>query len=188
VLLETGDVETAYDLFREYDSPAMTAYNYDMLMQAVPMARRTAVTKTAVAQYISGVNYVSGPELLESYARELEKQSMTLMLGAFRLQSAPERPFPFAPLESSAVRGYIAPAIMGSLWLDAGLVHLEAGQLTRAKQCLEQSLRSFPDAQQSQKMLVAHFLSRISKELEMSLLPQSEVIPIWHEDWKPEEE
>ena len=182
VLLETGDVATAFDLFREYENPALTAYDYDSLMQTFPMARRTAVSKTAVADYLYG------PDVLESYARELEKHSTTLMLDAFRLKSAPQRPFPFAALESSAVRGFIAPAVMGSLWLDAGLLHLEAGQLTRARECLQQSLRSFPNAPQGQKMLVAHYLSRMTTDLEMSLLPQSDEIPIWHEDWKPEEE
>lgn len=112
-----------------------------------------------VTSLLASADYASAAQILVQEMSNIDRQSLRTFLDGFMFRGG-EMGQPPPPLNSMQRLLYhleSVPSSAATFNLQAGLIYLEAGQIKRATECLQQSLKQF--STQPPRPLIANYLS-----------------------------
>jgi tetratricopeptide (TPR) repeat protein len=147
LLLEAGQTEEANEITARLDGIAQ--------QMEIP-----GWQQNRVISLLSSGEYSAAAQILVDVIKSMDRQSLQTFLDGFIFRSFELGPQPPAPLNSLQRFSYHleqVPTSGATYTFQAGLIYLEAGQIKRAKECLQQSLDQFPN--QPYRPLIAGYLT-----------------------------
>jgi len=153
--LEAGLVEQAHQSLSEFANETGNP-------QYLRLVRPIAISRTTNA------DYHAASEVLEKTAIQLDKMTLVQLLETLTFKPGPSsdtsktRPWPLTTIQMGFAKFYPIPDHVGRLWLDNGLLQLEAGKLADAAESFRNSLSYNPNA--TYAVLVARYLYYLTGE------------------------
>ncbi len=166
VHLETGPVESAAEFMRDINTSNP---------QAASLLRPVAVAHLANGEYAAATTK------MVAAAENYETQLVNSLLSSSFLHPSAGGPWPSGVTQTTEAFFYNYPSVIGDLWLNSGLVQLEAGRFKDAEKSLREALRTNPSA--PYRELVGRYLFLMTGKLDIEMLPPSELIPV---EFEPE--
>jgi tetratricopeptide (TPR) repeat protein len=145
LMLEAGQAEEADEL---------TAYLESMAQQM----EISGWQQIRVISLLSSADYTSAAQILVQEMENIDRLSLRTFLDGFMFRGGEMgQPPPLNSVQRFMYYLESVPSSTATFNLQAGLIYLEAGQVKRATEYLQQSLKQFPG--QPQRPLIANYLS-----------------------------